>query len=82
MTYRSRTDASALWNLNRQLSFCLGVSLLTLVFERLAAFLPTAVACSWTFALAAMLTLIPLLFCLRLDNRAVIQLVMTEREHV
>ncbi|WP_252145748.1 MFS transporter [Yokenella regensburgei] len=82
INHHNMTDASALWNLNRQLSFCLGVSLLTLTFDRLAAFLPMAVACTWTFALAATLTLIPLLFCLRLDNRAVIQHITTERERV
>ncbi|MGH8380063.1 MFS transporter [Pseudomonas sp.] len=46
--------ASALWNLNRQLSFCLGVALLGAVLNRL---LPAPEAFQQTFVLAALLTL-------------------------
>ncbi|NIL15672.1 MFS transporter [Pseudomonas sp. AN3A02] len=52
--------ASALWNINRQLSFCLGAAVLSGVLAALDSF--TA-----TFAIAAALTLIPLFAVLCLD---------------
>jgi len=61
-------DASALWNLNRQLSFCLGVALLG---SALGALLPLYGAAARTayqhcFVLAAALTLLPLPWVARL----------------
>lgn len=58
-------QASALWNLNRQLSFCLGVALLGTVLNQL---LPAPVAFAQTFVLAALLTLLPLPLVIKLPN--------------
>ncbi|MGE8391616.1 MAG: MFS transporter [Pseudomonas sp.] len=58
-------QASALWNLNRQLSFCLGVAVLGAVLNRL---LPDDQAFRHTFILAALLTLIPLPLVLKLPG--------------
>ena len=66
-------DASALWNINRQLSFCLGVALLSLLLNLLLAVLPPAAAYRTCFILAGASTLIPLLLCLRLANRAIVR---------
>ena len=57
-------DASALWNLNRQLSFFAGSALLALLLR----VFPPAYA-GGVFISAAVITLLPLLFCLRLNNR-------------
>ncbi|MEL5455175.1 MFS transporter [Serratia ureilytica] len=66
-------DASALWNINRQLSFCLGVALLSLLLNLLLAILPPAAAYRTCFILAGASALIPLLLCLRLANRAIVR---------
>ena len=66
-------DASALWNINRQLSFCLGVALLSLLLNLLLAVLPPATAYRTCFILAGASVLIPLLLCLRLANRAIVR---------
>lgn len=66
-------DASALWNINRQLSFCLGVALLSLLLNLLLAVLPPAAAYRTCFILAGASVLIPLLLCLRLANRAIVR---------
>ena len=58
-------QASALWNLNRQLSFCLGVAVLGAVLNQL---LPDDQAFRHTFILAALLTLIPLPMVLKLPG--------------
>ena len=52
--------ASALWNINRQLSFCLGAAVLSAMLSVLDSF-------AITFTMAAALTLLPLFAVLRLD---------------
>jgi len=56
--------ASALWNINRQVSFCLGAALLSAVLSALDSF-------HITFTIAAALTLLPLFAVLRLDTPSV-----------
>ncbi|MGH8438535.1 MAG: MFS transporter [Pseudomonas sp.] len=58
-------QASALWSLNRQLSFCLGVTLLGAALNRL---LPAPEAFQHTFYLAALLTLLPLPWVIKLPG--------------
>ncbi|WP_423381689.1 MFS transporter [Burkholderia sp. LMG 32019] len=56
-------DASALWNINRQLSFCVGVALLGSALNALLAFDaggPSLAPYRWCFGLAVVLTLLPL----------------------
>ncbi|HDJ1441033.1 TPA: MFS transporter [Serratia rubidaea] len=67
-------DASALWNINRQLSFCFGVTLISLLLNvllNLSGMLP-AQAYRLCFMLAAASAAIPVLLCLRIANRSVI----------
>ncbi|MBV4478454.1 MFS transporter [Pseudomonas khavaziana] len=52
--------ASALWNINRQVSFCVGAAVLSAVLSALDSF-------AITFTMAAALTLLPLFAVLRLD---------------
>ncbi|HIE5514471.1 TPA: MFS transporter [Stenotrophomonas maltophilia] len=52
-------DASALWNLNRQLSFCLGTAAIALLLALAMQWLP-ARATSVALGLAAVLTLLPM----------------------
>ncbi|TVT90588.1 MFS transporter [Pseudomonas sp. RGB] len=52
--------ASALWNINRQVSFCLGAAALSALLSALDSF-------AITFTIAAALTLLPLFAVLRLD---------------
>jgi len=73
------SQASAVWNINRQLGFCLGVALASALLELLLAAhhvtatdraaMPVFHLC---FALAAALVVLPLALCLRIDNRAVL----------
>ena len=56
--------ASALWNINRQVSFCLGAALLSGLLSALDSF-------AITFTMAAALTLLPLFAVLRLDTSRV-----------
>lgn len=65
-------DASALWNINRQLSFCLGVTVISVVLNLLQAHLPQC-AYEVSFGLAAVSVLVPVIFCLRLPRGAVVQ---------
>src|SRR5471030_2672326 len=67
-------DASALWNINRQLSFCFGVTLLSLLLNLLLgqAGIASQQAYRLCFALAAGSVVIPILLCLRIANRNVI----------
>ncbi|MGL5995113.1 MAG: MFS transporter [Pseudomonas proteolytica] len=65
--------ASALWNINRQLSFCLGAALLSAVLSIADSF-------TMTFTTAAALTLLPLLAVLRLDASRVRTLLHPARE--
>ncbi|WMJ69574.1 MFS transporter [Stenotrophomonas sp. 24(2023)] len=52
-------DASALWNLNRQLSFCLGTAAIALLLALAVHWLPTR-ATGVALGLAAVLTLLPM----------------------
>mgnify|MGYP000202944961 CR=1 FL=1 len=65
-------DASALWNLNRQLSFLMGSALLAALLSAFLLYWPTPQAWRGVFIAAAALTLAPLLGCLTFDNRAII----------
>jgi predicted MFS family arabinose efflux permease len=56
--------ASALWNINRQVSFCLGAAALSALLSDLDSF-------AITFTIAAALTLLPLFAVLRLDTSRV-----------
>jgi len=73
-------DASALWNINRQLSFCFGVALLSLAFNLLQRYAPGVNAYQTSFYLAAAATPIPLLLCLRIANRAVVRHIHLQQE--
>lgn len=78
---RQLADASALWNINRQLSFCLGVTLLNLMFNLIAnTGLPIEEAYHLCFILAACSAVIPVLYCYRLNNQLVISLINQEHK--
>jgi len=68
-------DASALWNINRQLSFCLGTALLSLLLNILLAQQGgvNQHAYAWCFYVATAISLIPLLFLFRLPNRTILE---------
>ncbi|QJI30900.1 MFS transporter [Pseudomonas sp. ADAK18] len=66
--------ASALWNINRQLSFCLGAALLSALLAALDSF-------TVTFVMAAALTLFPLFAVLRLDASRVRALLHPQPEY-
>jgi hypothetical protein len=57
-------DASALWNLNRQLSFCLGTAAIALLLALAMQWLP-ANATRVALGLAALLTLLPMVLLRR-----------------
>ncbi|WP_175841741.1 MFS transporter [Burkholderia arboris] len=64
-------DASALWNINRQLSFCVGVAVLGSALNALQAFDadgPSLAPYRWCFGLAVLLTLLPLGLIARLPG--------------
>ncbi|MFW0699972.1 MFS transporter [Pantoea sp. R13S299] len=73
-------DASALWNINRQLSFCLGVTLVSLLFNLIA---DTGIAKEHAyhlcFVIAACSAVIPVLCCLRISNQQVISVLNKEQ---
>lgn len=71
-------DASALWNINRQLSFCLGVALLSLLLNVLEQQLPQTQAYTLCFIVAAGVTLLPALVSLRLNSQAIKLHLLTE----
>lgn len=73
-------EASALWNINRQLSFCFGVALLSLLLNLLLSHLPLREACLWTFCAAAAGSVIPALLSFRLNNRRVKTLTTSEEK--
>ncbi|WP_299996455.1 MFS transporter [uncultured Cedecea sp.] len=74
-------DASALWNINRQLSFCLGITLLNLLFNLIAnTGLPPEQAYPLCFILAACSAVIPVLYSYRLNNQRVISLINQEQK--
>lgn len=66
--------ASALWNLNRQLSFLLGPALMMALFGTLTAITSTSHAFALCFAIGCALTLVPLVPVLRLDTSRVLAL--------
>ncbi|CAI2105026.1 Uncharacterised protein [Serratia fonticola] len=66
-------DACALWNINRQLSFCFGVTLLSLLLNLLLGHMEPLMAYRYCFYLAATSTLFPMLLCLRITNRAIVR---------
>ncbi|MGL4455276.1 MAG: MFS transporter, partial [Plesiomonas sp.] len=74
-------DASALWNINRQLSFCFGVTLLSLVLNLLLTHegVTALQAYRLCFTLAAGSVVIPILFCLRIANRNIIFMLNKEK---
>ncbi len=66
--------ASALWNINRQLSFLLGPALMMGLFAALTALTSTPRAFALCFAIGAALTLLPLFAVLRLNTPRVLAL--------
>lgn len=77
---RDMPQASALWNINRQISFCLGVALLSLLLAQLLQHVAPQQAYHWTFLTAAIATLLPIAGSLRLDNRAIRERLLTQQE--
>ncbi|TNV13105.1 multidrug efflux MFS transporter [Buttiauxella sp. B2] len=73
-------QASALWNINRQLSFCVGIALLSLLLNTLLEKLPPTTAYQWCFYLAATSTLFPALLCLRIANGAILRQLNAQKE--
>ncbi|OAT28742.1 major facilitator superfamily protein [Buttiauxella ferragutiae ATCC 51602] len=73
-------QASALWNINRQLSFCLGIALLSLLLNKLQENMPATLAWHWCFYLAAASALIPAMLCLRIPNRAIVRQLNAQKE--
>lgn len=74
-------DASALWNINRQLSFCLGVTLISLLFNLIAnTGLPIKHAYHLSFVIAACSAVIPVLCCFRIANQKVIFILNKEQK--
>lgn len=65
-------DASALWNLNRQLSFFAGALLLAQVLSTMQACLAPLAAWHGMFIFAAAMTLLPVLYVFRLNNAQVL----------
>jgi MFS family permease len=65
-------DASALWNLNRQLSFFAGALLLAQALNLAQAWLPPLAAWHGMFIFAAGMTLLPVLYVFRLNNTQVL----------
>lgn len=76
---RDMPDASALWNLNRQLSFFIGATLLTLLLNVLQRVMSLEVAYRWTFIAAAGITLLPLIYAVCLNNRKALLYLKKER---
>ena len=67
-------QASALWNINRQLSFLLGPALMMALFGALTVITSTPHAFALCFAIGCALTLVPLVPVLRLDTSRVLAL--------
>ncbi|HCM9648100.1 TPA: MFS transporter [Enterobacter bugandensis] len=65
-------DASALWNLNRQLSFFAGALLLAEVLSLAQSYLAPLAAWHGMFLFAAGMTLLPVLYVFRLNNTQVL----------
>lgn len=73
-------QASALWNINRQLSFCLGVAIMSLLLNKLLNHFAPADAYALCFYLAAASALAPAALCLRLNNRAIVRKLHAQKE--
>ena len=65
-------DASALWNLNRQLSFFAGALLLAQMLNLTQVYLTPLAAWQGMFIFAAGITLLPVLYAFRLNNKQVL----------
>ncbi|AEX54382.1 major facilitator superfamily protein [Rahnella aquatilis CIP 78.65 = ATCC 33071] len=65
-------DASALWNINRQLSFCLGVTLVSVLLNMLQIYLPQS-AFRLAFIFASASVIVPVMLCLGLPGRDIVQ---------
>ena len=65
-------DASALWNLNRQLSFFAGTLLLAQALSIAQVYLAPLVAWHGMFIFAAGMTLLPVPYVFRLNNTQVL----------
>lgn len=61
-------DASALWNINRQLSFCLGVTIVSVMLNVLQIYVPQS-AFRLSFIIAAGSVILPVMLCLKLPGR-------------
>ena len=74
-------DASGIWNINRQLSFCLGVTFISLLLEVLLniSSISQKQAYHLCFILAALSSAIPLSLCLRINPRAIIDTLNKEK---
>lgn len=72
-------DASALWNLNRQLSFFMGALLLAELLSLTQGYLPPSSAWRWTFIFAAGVTLLPLLRVFHLNNPTILMQIRQEK---
>lgn len=72
-------DASALWNLNRQLSFFMGALLLAELMSLAQGYLPPSSAWHWTFIFAAGVTLLPLLRVFHLNNPKILMQIRQEK---
>jgi len=65
-------DASALWNINRQLSFCLGVTVVSVMLNVLQVYIPQH-AYRLSFIIAAASVLLPVMLCLKLPGLEIVQ---------
>ncbi|MCL9669473.1 MFS transporter [Rosenbergiella epipactidis] len=67
-------EASALWNINRQLSFCSGVTLMSVLLNTLQriSFIKPTDAYHLCFTLAALSAVIPILLSLKMNNHKII----------
>lgn len=63
------TRASAIWNLNRQISFSLGVALFTLLFNILQQYMTDISAYHLTFFIASVMGLMPLLLIKQINQK-------------
>ena len=75
-------EASALWNINRQLSFCSGVTLMSVLLNTLQhiSFIKPIEAYHLCFALAALSAVIPILLSLKMNNHKIILSVNEENK--
>ncbi len=74
-------DASALWNINRQLSFCLGTTLISLLLNLClnSVGINRIHAYQLCFAITALSSILPLLICLRIANRNIVNTLNKEK---